>query len=551
MSESRIISATPSAYAPPLLIKSILEQSLHYEPEQEILYRDKIRMSYRTFNERIARLAHALNNMGVKKGDMIGVIDFDSHRYLELYFAVPMIGAVLHTINYRLPPEQVCYTINHAADKIIFCHETFLPLLQGLGAKLKTTEKYIWLSDDQAALQPPFDAEYETMLKQQDGEYRFPDLDENSMATLFYTTGTTGKPKGVYFSHRQLVLHTMAVSTALSAIDSPVRVLSSDVYMPLTPMFHVHAWGMPYLATMLGMKQVYPGRYEPDMLLHLILKESVTFSHCVPTILNLIVGNPEVKKLDLSHFRVIIGGSALPSGLAKATLDLNIDIIAGYGLSETCPVLAITYLPEYQRKKMTQDEEVNERIKTGRPIPFVDIKLMDNEGNFLPFDGKTIGEIVVRAPWLTQGYFKEEERSKDLWKYGYMHTGDMAFAEPNGTIVICDRKKDIIKSGGEWISSLDMENLLSTHPSVQEAAVVGIPDKKWGERPIALIVPSEGKKTNKNELSDYLQQYIQSGHLSKWALPDQFIFTDAIPKTSVGKIDKKFIRMQLQEKNKA
>lgn len=546
MQTTRIIPSTSSAYNPPLLIKSILAQSTKYEPDNEILYRDIFRMSYRALNRRIAQLAHALADAGIQAGDVVGVIDYDSHRYLELYFAVPMIGAVLHTINYRLPPEQIIYTMNHAEDKAVFCHEDFIPLLNGIKNKLDTAEIFVLLSDKRDTSIPiPVLSEYESMIKSEPVEYDFPDFDENSLATLFYTTGTTGKPKGVYFSHRQLVLHTISVTAALSAIDSPVRIHSSDVYMPLTPMFHVHAWGIPYVSTFLGMRQIYPGKYEPEMLMKLILTEKVTFSHCVPTILNVLVSNPKTKNYDLSHFRVIIGGSALPAGLAKATLGLGIDIITGYGLSETCPVLTVTYLPHHLKQKMNVDEEVAERIKTGRAIPFVELRLIDDNGRLLPFDGKTVGELIVRAPWLTQGYFKEEERSKDLWEGGYLHTGDMAYIEPNGTVVICDRKKDIIKSGGEWISSIDMESLISAHQAVKECAVIGLKDEKWGERPVALIVLDEGKIIHEEDIKNHLQQFIQSGHLSKWAVPDEFIFCKGIPKTSVGKIDKKLIRMQL------
>lgn len=545
MPATRIIHATHSAYNPPLLIKSVLEQSLHYEPENEIVYRDIFRMNYKTLHQRIARLAHALGKTGIQAGDVVGVIDFDSHRFLELYFAVPMIGAVLHTINYRLSPEQMAYTMNHAEDKVVFCNEAFTPLIQSVKNRLETVQTYVQMCDHSAPLTPLYAYEYEKLIEGRSEEYDFPDFDENSMATLFYTTGTTGKPKGVYFSHRQLVLHTMAVAIASGNIDSPVHIRSSDVYMPITPMFHVHAWGMPYLATMLGMKQVYPGRYEPDLLLKLILSERVTFSHCVPSILNMLVTNPKIKDMDLSHFRVIIGGSALPAGLAKATLERGIEVISGYGMSETCPVLTLTYLPHHMKEKLDLEMEVAERTKTGRPIPFVEIKLVDDQGASLPFDGKTVGELVVRAPWLTQGYFKEEQRSEDLWKDGYLHTGDMAYVEANGTVVICDRKKDIIKSGGEWISSLDVESLISSHPSVKECAVVGMVDEKWGERPVALIVMNEEKSVSEADIKNHLQQYINSGHLSKWALPDQYIFCEGIPKTSVGKIDKKLIRMQL------
>ncbi|TXI35361.1 MAG: fatty-acid--CoA ligase [Niabella sp.] len=550
MSTPILITPTKSAYNPGLIIKSILEQSLHFEPDKEILYRDLYKMNYRDLNHRVAKLANALKDLGVSAGDVIGVLDFDSHRYLELYFAVPMIGAVLHTINYRLSPEQICYTMNHAEDKIVFCHKTLLPLITGIKNALTTVDKYVLLKDDDALPDEAayFYGEYEELLSRQKKEYSFPNLDENTMATLFYTTGTTGQPKGVCFSHRQLVLHTMAVANSLCAIDSPVRIHSTNVYMPLTPMFHVHAWGMPYVATMLGMKQVYPGPYEPEMLMKLILTHRVNFSHCVPTILGMLVNNPKVKSLDLSFFRVIIGGAALPFGLAKSSLDLGIDIIAGYGMSETCPVLTLPYISSDKLKTLNKDEETAERIKTGRPILFVDLKLMDEAGNFLPFDGKTVGEIVVRAPWLTQTYYKETERSEELWQFGYMHTGDMAWVEPNGTVVICDRKKDVIKSGGEWISSLAIESLISSFPGVKETAIIGVPDEKWGERPLAMVVLSEGVNVSAEDLKNHLLQFVNTGQISKWAVPDIVKFVKEIPKTSVGKIDKKLIRV-LNEKN--
>ena len=246
---------------------------------------------------------------------------------------------------------------------------------------------------------------YEELLSNEKGEYEFPDFDEDSVATIFYTTGTTGNPKGVYFSHRQLVIHTLGLAATLGSYDSACRFRSNDVYMPVTPMFHVHAWGIPYLATMLSVKQVYPGRYEPAMLLKLLVSEKVTFSHCVPTILQMLVNSPVAKTVDLSNWKVVIGGAALPSGLAEKALENDIDVITGYGLSETCPVLTLSYLNE-ENRKLPLDEQVKIRTKTGIPIPLVDLKIVDDEGNSLPFDGKSMGEIVVRSPWLTEGYYK-------------------------------------------------------------------------------------------------------------------------------------------------
>lgn len=549
MIKTRLISPIDNAYDPPLLIKSILAESLKNEPDNEIHYRDQMKMTYRELNKRVRQLANVLTNMGVKPGDVIGVLEFDSNRYLELYFAVPMIGAVLHTINYRLSPEQLAYTMNHAEDKIVFCHQTLSPMISGVLSKLDTVEKYVILTEKGQEASVDFDivGEYEELLAVESEAYEFPDFDENTMATLFYTTGTTGLPKGVCFSHRQLVLHSISAITSLTGTDSPLRLDISDVYMPITPMFHVHAWGMPYVATMLGLKQVYPGPYEPEMLLKLILTHRVTFCHCVPTILGMLVMSPAIKDLDLSFFRVIIGGSALPEGLARAALDNDIEVITGYGMSETCPVLTLTYLPEGKRKELSKEENLQTRLKTGKPVLFVDLKIMDEEGSFLPHDGKTIGEIVVRAPWLTQRYFKEDGRSKELWKGGYMHTGDMAVVESDGTVTIVDRKKDVIKSGGEWISSIELESLISSHPAVTQAAIVGVKDEKWGERPYALVVKGEGQDIDADDVQEHLRQFVQSGHISKWAVPEQYEFVKEIPKTSVGKIDKKLIRKKLGE----
>ncbi|MCO5231983.1 MAG: fatty acid--CoA ligase [Chitinophagales bacterium] len=543
MKTSRIIERTPSAYSYPLLIKSLLENSLKFYPDNEIIYRDSLRMNYREFNKRVARLANSLTAIGVKEGDIVGVIDFDSHRYLELYFAIPMIGAVLHTINYRLSPQQILYTMNHAEDKIVFCHEELLPLLEAVSSELETVEKYVLLTDGKVPTSSiSFVGEYEKLLSEQKDTYDYPSFDEDTMASLFYTTGTTGLPKGVYFSHRQLVLHTIAAAMTLGAQDNVVNISSLDNYMPITPMFHVHAWGFPYIATFLGMKQVYPGKYEPEMLVKLIQTEKITISHCVPTILGMLVNSPIATKFDWSKWKVIIGGSALPQGLARSALKLGISVMVGYGMSETCPVLSLAHINAAMLAEMTEEQQLEERCKTGRPIAMVEMQIMDENGNFLPWDGETMGEIVVRTPWLTQGYFKEEERSEELWEHGYLHTGDIATVEPNGTFLIRDRKKDVIKTGGEWVSSLEIENLISQISGIAEVAVVGIPHEKWQERPAALVVLKAEADISKDMIISHLEKSVASGDLSKWAVPDEVRFVTEIPKTSVGKIDKKRIR---------
>ena len=548
MLKTKILPSTDEAYAYPLLIKRILADSLKYEPNNEIVYRDLTRYNYFELNKRIRKLANVLKNLGVKAGDVVAVLEYDSPRYLELFFAVPMIGAVLHTVNYRLSPEQVLYTMNHAEDKIVFSNIDFLPLLKGIKGKLNTSIPCILMTDKEELPEEGLNisGEYEELLRSASDVYEFPDFDENSVATMFYTTGTTGNPKAVYFTHRQLVLHTLAGGMLFGSYDSACRFRSDDIYMPITPMFHVHAWGVPYLATMLGVKQVYPGRYEPEMLLRLLLSEKVTFSHCVPTILHMLVSSPVAKAVDLSNWKVVIGGAALPAGLAKAASELDIDVITGYGMSETCPILSTTYLNK-ENRSLNIDEQVELRTKTGVAIPLVDMKVVDENMNTLPQDGESVGEIVVRSPWLTQSYYKEEEKSQDLWNGGYLHTGDVAYIDDKNFFKITDRIKDVIKTGGEWISSLELEDLISKHDSISEVAVVGIPDAKWSERPYAIVVLKAKTKASSEDIKQFLQQFVTDGTINKWAIPSRIDFVEAIPKTSVGKIDKKRIRAEYKE----
>lgn len=543
--KTKTIAKTPSAYAYPLLIKHLLKTPLIYSPDQEIVYRDQMRYTYSEFGKRVAKLAHGLSKLGVKAGDTVAVMDWDSHRYLECYFSVPMIGAVLHTINIRLSHEQLIYTINHAEDDVILVNAEFLPMLEAVADQFETPKKIILIKDNEEAVTTPLtmEDEYESLLADQADSYDFPDFDENSIATAFYTTGTTGLPKGVFFSHRQLVLHTYGVMAAQCGYASQARLSSADIYMPITPMFHVHAWGMPYMMTLLGAKQVYPGRYEPAMLLKLKDSEKVTFSHCVPTILHMIINNPAAKEVDLSGWKMIIGGAALSKGLCMQALDLGINLFTGYGMSETCPILTIANIKQSELDKGI-DDQIKIRCRTGLPIPNVYLEIVDFDGNPLPHDGTTTGEVVARTPWLTQGYLKEAEKSEELWENGWLHTGDVGFIDEQGYLQITDRLKDVIKSGGEWVSSLELEDIISQHPAVSEAAVVGIPDEKWGERPIALIVIREGfkEKTTEEELKAFYQKYIKNGTIPKFGMPNQILIVSEIPKTSVGKINKKNIR---------
>lgn len=554
MIQTKLIPRTAEAHEPPLLIKDLLAQSLKYEPQREIVYRDLFRMNYVTLNQRVRQLANVLTNVGVKPGDTVAVLDWDSHRYLECFFGVTSIGAILHTINVRLSPTQILYTMNHAQDKVVLIHEDFLPILNTIRDQLTTVENYILLSDKvysgslEVAVPVGFSGEYEALLEEASPDYDFPDFDENTWATTFYTTGTTGNPKGVYFSHRQLFMHTMGLLAYIIGYEAIPFKGSSDVYMPITPLFHVHAWGFPFLATMMSVKQIYPGRYEPEVLLKLLVTEGVTFSHCVPTILNMLVSSPAAQKYreNLSRWKVIIGGSALTKGLAKAATDLGITVISGYGMSETAPVTAVGYLNE-QEKQLPAEQQLELRTKAGRISPFIEMRLMDDNGEFVPHDGHSLGEIVTRGPWLTQGYYNDSERGAALWKGGWLHTGDVASITPDHWVIIADRTKDVIKTGGEWVSSLDMEDVLSQVEGVAESAVVGLPDDHWGERPHALIVQKPGYNLTSEGIKSGLQAQVERGELNKWYVPDRIVFVPEIPKTSVGKIDKKRIRSEMKD----
>ena len=543
------IYRTPSAYSYQLLIKNILTTPLIYSPKQEIVYRDRLRYDYETFFKRVTRLAGMLQQQGVQPGDTVAIMDWDSHRYLECFFAVPMMGAVLHTINIRLSTEQLIYTINHAEDDVILVNAEFLRVLEGVKDQFETVKKIILLTDadDTPETSLAIEGEYEALLGKSSNGYEFPDFDENTRATTFYTTGTTGMPKGVYFSHRQLVLHTYGIMGGLCAYKTQAPVDSGDVYMPMTPMFHVHAWGIPYLMTLLGTKQVYPGRYEPEMLLKLISTENVTFSHCVPTIMHMLVSSPAVRKVDLSRWKVIIGGSALPKGLCRAALDLGINLYTGYGMSETCPVLTLAHLKPHMMD-WDLERQVDVRCRTGLPIPNVTLDIVDPDGKPLPHDGQATGEVVVRSPWLTQGYLKEPERSEELWRGGWLHTGDVGFIDAEGYLKITDRIKDVIKSGGEWVSSLTLEDIISQHEAISEAAVIAVPDEKWGERPLALVVLKKefAGKVKEEDLLNFFMRFVQNGTIPKFGVPSQVLLVESIAKTSVGKINKRALRKQFR-----
>ena len=541
----RIVPPTPSAYQYPLLIKQLLLTPLAIAPDQEIVYQGRRRHSYRTLNERIGRLAAALAGLGIEAGQTVAMMDWDSHRYLECFFAVPMMGAVLQTVNVRLSPEQILYTLNHAQADVLLVNAEFFPLLAQIAGGLKTVRRFVVFGDEAELPAAPVavDGEYEALLAAAEPGFEFPDFDENAQATTFYTTGTTGEPKGVHFSHRQLVLHTLACAAQLGGASCQGHIHREDVYMPITPMFHVHAWGFPYLATLLGLKQVYPGRYQPDLICRLVREEKVTFSHCVPTILHMILTHPQARETDFSGWKILIGGSALPEAMAVAAQKKGIDLFTGYGMSETCPVLSIAHLSS-AALAMPAEQQAVLRAKTGLPLPLVDLRIVDPGMKDVAHDGRTTGEVVARAPWLTQGYVGAPEFSEQLWAAGYLHTADIGNIDAAGYLKITDRIKDVIKTGGEWTSSLQLEDIIGKHEAVHEVAVIGVADDKWGERPLALVVlkPEFVDRISEHAMRNYAAHAIEAAGISRYGVLLQVSFVKTLVKTSVGKMNKRLMR---------
>ena len=529
-----------------LTIDKLLLQTVHRKSKSEIVY-GRIKYDWVEFYTRIQRLASGLQGMGVKKGSKVAVLDFDTNRYLEAYFAVPMMGAILHTVNIRLPPEHIAYTMAHAEDDFVLLRDDFVPMATKIAPNVKSIKGVVTMSDVGSAPSLPLTNVkfYDDMLAEADGGYEFPELDENTPATIFYTSGTTGMPKGVWFTHRQIVLHTLCSQLGLRSSVPQNRLDFTDVVMPLVPFFHVHCWGIPYAVAMNGQKIVLAGRYDYSAILELISREKVTFSDMVPTILNMIVNQPSVEKYTeaLSRWKVVIGGAALPRELAVRARRLGIRVMAGYGLSETAPILTLANPNE--RHMLMNDEELLDSLllKTGTPIPLVQMRVVDVGMKDVPRDGRSTGEIVVRGPWLTKEYYKDEEKTKELWGGGWLHTGDMAVVDQEGYVTIVDRIKDAIKSGGEWIPTLILEDLLVRHPALSEAAVIGAREKSWGERPVAIVSLRPGQSTDEEDLTKHCQKLVNDGKIAKFWVPERFIImAEPLPKTSTGKLDKKILR---------
>ncbi|MCE4603231.1 MAG: long-chain fatty acid--CoA ligase [Desulfurococcales archaeon] len=530
-----------------LTLKRIFNRALYMFPDMEIVYRTQEGLSRYTFKDlasRAEKLASALASLGVGRLDRVATLDWNTHWHYETYFAVPMMGAVLHPVNIRLAPAEIAYVMGHAEDKVAIVHKDFIPLIEAVAPRVKSLEHVIVVDADGVPdkIGGVRAIHYEDLIRGH-SSYEWPEVDENQPAAMGYTSGTTGLPKGVYHSHRAIVLH--ALSGALNVSSMGERRLSStDTILHIVPMFHVYSWGLPYISALLGLKQIYPNRLDPKVLLDLIESEGVTFTAGVPTILYMLLSHPDSGKYNLKGLTFVVGGSALPRGLAEAARKRGIYVYVGYGMTETAPILTLATIPARYLGR-SEEERLELSLRTGWPIPLVDLMVADPEMKPVPKDGKTMGEIVVRAPWVTYEYYKNPEKTEEAWRGGWFHTGDIAVWMEDGSVVIVDRDKDVIKSGGEWISSVRLEDAISRHPGVGQVAVIAAKHEKWGERPVALIVPKPGweDKLTEEEIIGFLtRNFVEKGEIPKWWLPDKVILVEDLPKTSVGKINKRVLR---------
>jgi acyl-CoA synthetase (AMP-forming)/AMP-acid ligase II len=523
----------------PLTLQHIFERGTRLFPDREIVtggLGEKHRYTYREFGQRVHRLASALRSFGLQPGDRVATFSWNHYRHLELYFAVPMQGAVLHTLNIRLFHDQLTYIANHAADRFVVVDRSLLPIVRQLEPTFTSVERLIVI-DDGAEGEVGGTVDYEQLLSSGAEHFDFPRLDEDTAAMMCYTSGTTGNPKGVAYSHRALTLHSFGACLA----DS-LAISERETVLAVVPMFHANAWGLPYASTLVGAKQVFPGNsMAADRVLQLMQDERVTVGAGVPTIWIGALPLIQSGKYDLSSVtRIVCGGSAAPRSLIDAYEKLGLNILHAWGMTEMTPLGTVSRL---RQELTTADPETQLDFKSrqGMPAPGVELRVLDDAGNEAPWDGQTMGELVVRGPWVAASYYNDDRSAASFTSDGWFRTGDIVKIHPNGYIEIADRTKDVIKSGGEWISSVALENALMAHPKVQEAAVIAVPNERWSERPMACIVPRpEYRGTPLDaELTDYLAQ-----QFARWWLPDRYLFLDELPKTSVGKFDKKAMRQQ-------
>ncbi len=527
----------------PLLISSLIEHAATFHPETEIVSRTVEgpihRSNYRELRDRSKQVANALKTLGVDMHDRVGTLAWNTCRHYELYFGVSGSGAVLHTVNPRLFPEQIEYIINHAEDKVLFFDITFAQLVEELAPKLPSVTHYIAMTD--RVHMPHIDVPnllcYEELVQAQGTEYTWPEFDERTASSLCYTSGTTGNPKGVLYSHRSTVIHSL-----MELAPDTFAVSSRSTMLLVVPMFHANAWGMPYAAAMAGAKLVLPGpRLDGENVYGLMRDEGVNFSQAVPTVwlmfFQYLDANPDLDPRALKLEGVGIGGAAPPRAMIERfENELGVEVVQGWGMTETSPIGVINrLLPKHM--DLPDEDRMRIKMKPGRGVWGVEIKIADEDGKPLPWDGKTSGHLMVKGPWIASGYFRREGDVLDA--DGFFPTGDIATVDADGYVTLVDRAKDVIKSGGEWISSVDLENAAMGHPAVAEAAVIGVSHPTWQERPLLIVVPKEGRQPTREDILDYLQQ-----NVAKWWLPEDVVFVKELPHTATGKIQKVKLREQ-------
>jgi acyl-CoA synthetase (AMP-forming)/AMP-acid ligase II len=551
----------------PLLIKSCMKRAISEYPDDiAMVYRNDAgqyyRFTWRQWHERTCQLAHALKELGVQSGeafqpgDRVATMALNHHRHMENIYATTCIGAVSHPINIRLSLDHMAYTINHAEDKIIFFDDVVLPLAETLYDRIKSTVKtFVYMSDKpglpKTKIQPLY--EYEELIKGQPKTYEWPDFSEDTYATLYYTTGTTGLPKGALYTHRQILLQTLYTAAAASMrVRLPDDPPPPNINVPMVnvPLFHIHGWGAPFHLVFAASKMVFPGRFSPQSFCELVQNEKVNAAGMVPTMLAMLVEYPDIDKYDLSSLTQIgTGGGALPLGLKQKAEKLFSTMRAGsgYGMTET---LAGVIGASLRRDMVDWPQEKIDQVlvKTGVPSSAISARVIDENGNDVPHDNQTIGEIVLRGHWIMEKYYKEPEKTAAAWRDGWFHTGDAAKIDEDGYIIIADRITDVIRSGSEMVPTVLLENITSNAEFVLEATYVGVPDEKWGEVPMALVKCVPGAKKTEEDVIKYLQaEGVDTGKITKWMLPVYVLFTSDIPRTSVGKFDKIAIRKRIDE----
>jgi 3-(methylthio)propionyl---CoA ligase len=514
----------------PLLVSSLIRHAERHHGAVEVVSKTVEgsihRYTYRDAHARARRLANALRKLGIKPGDRVATLAWNGHRHFEIYYAVAGSGAIIHTINPRLFPDQISYIANHAEDKVVFYDTTFAPLVEKLKSAVPSVKRWVAMND-----------EYEKLIEAEGDGFDWPEFDEKSAACLCYTSGTTGNPKGALYSHRSTIIHAYA-----SALPDAINLSARDVILPVVPMFHVNAWGLPYACPMVGAKMVFPAQHLDGKSLHTLFEqEQVTMSAGVPTVWLGLLNYMKEQKLKFTTLkRVVIGGSACPPAMIRAFQDeYGVEVLHAWGMTEMSPLGTVTTF-KAKHRDWSNEERVKLQNKQGRALFGVDMRIVGEDGSELPWDGKAFGDLQVRGPWVIQGYFKGE--GGNPLKGAWFPTGDVCTIDPDGYIQITDRSKDVIKSGGEWISSIDLENIAVAHPAIAEAAVIGVKHPKWDERPIVVAVKKAGQEVSKDDLLRFYE-----GKIAKWWTPDDVVFVDELPHTATGKLSKLTLRQRMKD----